>query len=220
MLMLFRSVACGTVECTFVRSDMCVRISSGICSRSQLLKEQMATTQINVGTKVFQHHTLALRLSRIRAQPHCQHIRHACLQRVPRHCLSYFLAQVCKHSLASVLCQLFDCPCRIDHVVVVWSCWKLLHRATDRLCCTARTRVFLINSCCLCTRGRTSTRSRYLWLRAVYMRRATLLSESLDRGCQITERLLLQPCCGFYHWCVFVRDCSLLLKEGSLERFS
>ena len=103
-------------------------------------------------------------------------------------------------------CQLFDCPCRIDHVVVDWSCWKLPHWATDRIRFTALTRAFPFSACgptredaprrqagtcgCgLCICGEPSA-SQSQW--------TEIASEA--------KRLPLQPNCGVRHLCVHVRD--------------
>ena len=61
--------------------------------------------------------------------------------------------------------NLFDYPCRIDHVVVGWSCWTLSHQPTDQLRFAARTRASLFRIGGPPTRIHTWTRARYLWLR-------------------------------------------------------
>ena len=92
---------------------------------------------------------------------------------------------------------LCNCPCSIDHVVVDWSCWKLLHRPSDRVRFTARTRAFLLSTCSPDTRRHTSTRARYLRLRAVYLWRTKRLSKSVGRDCQWRRRLPLWHNCRF-----------------------
>ena len=114
-----------------------------------------------------QYYTRVLRLTRVRAQPQSQHLRQASASCSTALLMLLFLAQVCKHRHA--ISALFNCPCRIDHVVVGWSCWKLPHRATDRIRFPAWTRASLLSACGPDTRGRTSTRASYLWLRAVYL---------------------------------------------------
>ena len=95
-----------------------------------------------------------------------------------RHCLCFcVLAQVCKHRLASSV--LFNCLCRIDHVEVDWSCWKLPHRPTDRVRFAACTRASVLSICGPDTRRHLSTRARYLWLRAVCFWRTKRLSKSV-----------------------------------------
>ena len=102
-----------------------------------------------------------------------QQIRHACLHHFPR----FFLAQVCKHRLASVFPTL-DCSCRSDHVVVDWSCWNLPHWSTDRIRSSARTRAFLISTF---DPDMKTHHDLSLWLRAVYLWRANRLSKSSVR---------------------------------------
>ena len=51
--------------------------------------------------------------------------------------------------------------CELRPLFDDWSCWKLPHRLTDR--------IRLQPACGPDTRRHTSTRARYLWLRAVYL---------------------------------------------------
>ena len=60
---------------------------------------------------------------------------------------------------------LFDYPCRIDYVVVGWSCWTLSHQPTDYVRFAARTCASLFRTRGPATRRHTWTRARYLWLR-------------------------------------------------------
>ena len=103
-------------------------------------------------------------------------------------------------------CQLFVRPCRSDHVVVDWSCWKLLPRTTDRIRSPARTRAFLSSAWCL-------------WMRAVYVRRAKRLSKSVIRDCQRRHRLPLQTCRGIRCRSVYVRDSSLCSSFNFLRDY-
>ena len=53
---LSRSVTCRTVDCTFVRTDAWLDFSRDLVSlwSKTRLKEQMATSQVNVAAEVFQ----------------------------------------------------------------------------------------------------------------------------------------------------------------------
>ena len=80
---------------------------------------------------------IAMTMSHLCIAPHSrpctarsQHLRHACLHRVPRHCICFFFWF---KSASTVLRAFAHCeyPCKIDHVVVDWSCWKLPSRLRD-----------------------------------------------------------------------------------------
>ena len=101
---------------------------------------------------------------------------------------------------------------RIDHVMVDWSCWKLLHRPTHRVRFANRTRASSLSTRGPNTRRHCSTRARYLWLRI-----CGEPSASERQWAEIASEggvLPLQPHCRLRYRSVCVRDSLLHSTRG------
>ena len=73
---------------------------------------------------------------RVRAQPRaCKFVSRVSIMFYVTALLFFWLKSA--STVLRACCQLFVCPCWSDHVVVAWSCWKLPHLPTDRICSLA-----------------------------------------------------------------------------------